>query len=124
MSNLGDHEQAKLLKEFVVEELQTGNISSDINFDRAFENWKEDKKKTMIYEVANEWGISGKIFEKSVDAYSIISPQDIPFIDDLIGSLDFDAATKKQGPNQLMHNFALTPYLTKAVPQIKTKFKL
>lgn len=49
------------------------------------------------------------------------SPEDIPFIDDLIGSLDFSFATKKQGINQLMNNFALTPYLTKIVPQIKTK---
>lgn len=124
LSNLGEHEQAKLLKEFVVEELEAGNISSDIHFDRAFENWKNDKKKALIYEVAKEWGVDGKIFEKSVDAYSITSPEDIPFIDDLIGSLDFSSATKKRGSNQLMHNFALTPYLTKIVPQIKTKFKL
>jgi len=123
LSNFGEHEQAKLLKEFVVEELQTGNVSSNINFDQAFEDWKNDKKRVLIYEVADEWGINGKVLEKSVDAYSITSPQDIPFIDDLIGSLDFSAATKKQGPNQLMHNFALTPYLTKVVPQIKSKFK-
>lgn len=123
LSNFGEHEQAKLLKEFVVEELQTGNVSSDIHFDQAFEDWKNEKKRVLIYEVADEWGINGKIFEKSVEAYSSTSPQDIPFIDDLIGSLDFAAATKKQGANQLMHNFALTPYLTKVVPQIKSKFK-
>lgn len=124
LSNLGENEQAKLLKEFVVEELETGNISSDINFDRAFEDWKNDKKKSFIYGVAKEWGVNGEVFEKSVEAYTIASPADIPFIDDIIGSLDFSSATKKQGPNQLMHNFALTPYLIKAVPQIKTKFKI
>ena len=48
LSNLGEHEQAKLLKEFVVEELEPGNISSDIHFDRAFENWKNDKKKASF----------------------------------------------------------------------------
>jgi len=124
LSNFGEHEQAKLLKEFVVEELQTGNISSDIHFDQAFENWKNDKKRMLIYEVADEWGINGKVLEKSIDAYSIASPEDIPFIVDLIGSLDFSAATKKQGATQLMHNFALTPHLKKIVPQIKTRFKL
>lgn len=123
LSNFGEHEQAKLLKEFVVEELQPGNVSSDIYFDQAFEDWKNDKKKVLIYEVADEWGINGKVLEKSIEAYSTTSPQDIPYIDDLIGSLDFSAATKKQGANQLMHNFALTPYLTKIVPQIKSKFK-
>ncbi|QTD39476.1 type I restriction endonuclease subunit R [Sporosarcina sp. Te-1] len=124
LSNLGEHEQAELLKEFVVEELEPGNISSDIHFDRAFEDWKNSKKQALIYKVANEWGINGKVLERSVDAYSINSPEEIPFIDDLIGSLDFDSATKKQGSNQLMHNFALTPYLTKVVPQIKGKFKM
>ncbi|SEL05495.1 type I restriction enzyme, R subunit [Carnobacterium iners] len=124
LSNLGENEQAKLLKEFVVEELEAGKISSEINFDRAFEEWKNDKKKTFIYGVAKEWGVDGEVFEKSVEAYSLTSPKDIPFIDDLIGSLDFSSATKKQGSNQLMHNFALTPYLIKTVPQIKTKFKL
>ena len=123
LSNFGEYEQAKLLQEFVVEELQTGNVSSTINFDQAFEDWKNDKKRVLIYEIADEWGISGKFFEKSIDAYSVTSPQDIPFIDDLIGSLDFSAATKKQGANQLMHNFALTPFLVKVVPQIKSKFK-
>jgi len=53
LSNLGEHEQAKLLKEFVVEELQPGNISSDIHFDCAFENWKNDKKKELILPTLN-----------------------------------------------------------------------
>ena len=95
LSNLGEYEQAQLLKEFVVEELEPGNISSDIHFDRAFENWKNDKKKAFIYEVAKEWGVDGMIFEKSVDALSITTPEDIPFIADLIGSLDFLFCNKR-----------------------------
>lgn len=123
LSNFGEHEQAKLLKEFVVEELQTGNVSSDINFDQAFEDWKGDKKRVLIDEIAEEWGINGSILEKSIDAFSAASPREIPFIEDLIGSLNFLAATKKHGSNQLMHNIALRPYLLKTVPQIKSKFK-
>src|SRR5699024_4758720 len=41
LSNLGDYEQAELLKQFVSEELEPGNVSSNINFDEAFENWKK-----------------------------------------------------------------------------------
>ncbi|WP_269053099.1 hypothetical protein [Sporosarcina sp. G11-34] len=67
----------------------------------------------LIYEVANEWGIHGKVLEKSVDVNSITSPEDIPFIDDLTSSLDFSSATKKQGVNKFMHDFTLTPYFTK-----------
>ncbi|WP_269053100.1 hypothetical protein [Sporosarcina sp. G11-34] len=38
LSNLGEYEQAKLLKEFVVEELEAGHISGNIHFDQVFEN--------------------------------------------------------------------------------------
>src|SRR5699024_2607044 len=33
LSHMGDHEQAQLLKQFVMEELEPGHISSDITFD-------------------------------------------------------------------------------------------
>ena len=123
LSNLGDHEQAQLLKQFVMEELEPGHISSDITFDEAFEIWKNDKKKQLIYEVSQEWGLDWTIFEKSVDAYSSTSPDDIPFFEDLIDSVDFESATKKQANHQLGHNLALTPYLTKVIPKIKSKYK-
>ncbi|NBJ68929.1 MULTISPECIES: HsdR family type I site-specific deoxyribonuclease [Clostridia] len=122
LSNMGDHEQAELLKEFVMEELEPGNISSEINFDEAFENWKNDKKRSDIYNIAQDWGLNSTIFEKSVEAYSSTSPNDIPFIDDLMDSLDFDSAKNKIANNQLQHNLALTPFLYKVIPKIKSKY--
>ncbi|MDT0593168.1 type I restriction endonuclease subunit R, EcoR124 family [Halomonas sp. PAR8] len=122
LSNMGDHEQAELLKEFVMEELEPGNISSEINFDEAFENWKNDKKRSDIYKIAQDWGLNSTIFEKSVEAYSSTSPNDIPFIDDLMDSLDFDSAKNKIANNQLQHNLALTPFLYKVIPKIKSKY--
>ncbi|WP_339162486.1 HsdR family type I site-specific deoxyribonuclease [Siminovitchia sp. FSL H7-0308] len=123
LSNMGEHEQAQLLKEFVMEELEPGNISSEINFDDAFENWKNNKKKKVIYEISKEWGLDWTVFEKSVDAYSSASPDEIPFIDDLMESVDFEAATNKKANDQLQHNLALTPYLSKVIPEIKLKYK-
>lgn len=122
LSNLGDHEQAELLKEFVQEELEPGNVSSEMNFDEAFEQWKKNKKNKIIYEISSEYGIDGAIFEKSVDAYSTTTPEDIPYIDDLVSSIDFQSATNKLGKNQLEHTFELTTYLKKVIPTIKSKY--
>lgn len=122
LSNLGDHEQAELLKEFVVEELEPGHVSTEIRFDEAFENWKNGKKKKIIYELSQEWGIDSQVFEKSVDAYSSTNPKDIPYIVDLTKTLDFNAATNPMGQNQLEHNMKLSNELPKVIPRIKIKY--
>src|SRR5699024_9136817 len=89
LSNLSNHEQAELLKEFVEEELEPGKVSTEVKFDEAFSEWKNSKKKKVIYELSQEWGIDSQVFEKSVDAYSSTSPQDIPYIVELTKTLDF-----------------------------------
>src|SRR5690625_3314358 len=122
LSNLGNHEQAELLKEFVTEELETGHVSTGVKFDEAFESWKNDKKKKVIYELSEEWGIDSQIFEKSVDAYSSKSPDDIPYIVELTSSLDFASATQPIGETQLEHTMKLTNDLPKVIPKIKVKY--
>lgn len=122
LSNMGDHEQAQLLKEFVTEELEPGNISSEINFDEAFEIWKSNKMKNIIHEIAKMWGLDCTILEKSVESYSATNPDEIPFIDDLMSSLDFVSATNKKGSNKLQHSLELTPYLRKEIRKLKMKY--
>ncbi|TXL57568.1 type I restriction endonuclease subunit R [Cerasibacillus terrae] len=122
LSNLGNHEKAELLKEFVVEELEPGHVPTNIRFDEAFENWKNDKKKKVIYELSQEWGLDSYIFEKSVDVYSSRKPEEIPYIADLTSTLDFTAATNPMGENQLEHNIKLTNELPKVIPEIKGKY--
>src|SRR5699024_5482271 len=122
LSNLGHHEKAELLKEFVVEELEPGNVSTEVKFDKALEEWKNNKKKEVIYELYEEWGIDSTNFEKSVDAYSTTAPDDIPYIEDLTSSLDFQTATKPMGKNPLYHNIELTNRLPKEITKIKGKY--
>lgn len=123
LSNLGNHEKAELIKEFVVTELEAGNVPTNIKFDEAFEEWKNKKKKEVIYELSQEWGIDSAIFEKSVEAYSRTKPDNVPFIRDLTRTLDFSSATKPLGKNQLEHNMELTDQLAKAISKIKMKYE-
>src|SRR5699024_10315747 len=95
LSNVGDYEQAELIKEFVEEELVPGNISSEVKFDQAFKQWKDDKKKKVIYEISEEWGVDSQIFEKAVDAYSKVKPEDIPYIRDLTSNVDYSSAKSR-----------------------------
>jgi len=124
LSNLGDHEKSELLKEFVEEELQPGHVSTETRFDEAFENWKNDRKKKVIYELSQEWGIDSHVFEKSVEAYSSTKPDDIPYIVDLTRTLDFASAKNPLGQSRLKHTMELTDELPKAITKIKVKYDL
>lgn len=57
LSNMGEHEQAQLLKEFVDNELVPGKISSRFNFDEAYEHWKVSKLQDAVNDFAVEWGL-------------------------------------------------------------------
>src|SRR5690625_1871993 len=122
LSNLRNYEQAELLKEFVEEELQPGHVSTEIRFDEAFENWKNDKKKKAIYKLSQEWGIDSHVFEKTVEAYSSTKPADIPYIVDLTRTLDFASAKNPLGQSRLKHTMELTDELPKAITKIKVKY--
>src|SRR5690625_1378128 len=122
LSNLGNYEKAELLKEFVEEELQPGHVSTEIRFDEAFENWKNDKKKKAIYKLSQEWGIDSHVFEKTVEAYSSTKPADIPYIVDLTRTLDFASAKNPLGQSRLKHTMELTDELPKAITKIKVKY--
>lgn len=122
LSNKGDHDKAELLKAFVKEELQAGKVDSSARFDDSFEDWKNEKKKEVIYELAEKWGIDSHIFEKSVAAYSNTQPEDVPYIQDITNTLDFASAKNPMGSTQLTHNMELNKELRKVIPKIKVKY--
>jgi type I restriction enzyme R subunit len=122
LSNMGEYEQAKLLKEFVDTELVPGNLSSNMNFDEAFENWKASKLQHAVDEFAIEWGIDNKLLYKSVMSYSIAQPSIIPYINDLISSVDFSKATNQTAGNKLKHNMLLTATLPKWMAEIRQRY--
>ncbi|MDY0409879.1 type I restriction endonuclease subunit R, EcoR124 family [Paracerasibacillus soli] len=123
LSNMGDFEQAELLKQFVEDELEPGNISSNVNFDEAYEEWKRSKLKDEIYKVSREWGLNEMIFEKSVETYSTANPKEIPYIDELTSNVDYDSIDNPKTSNLLEHNMELMKVLPEIVPKIKRKYK-
>ncbi|MCG4927170.1 hypothetical protein L0P13_16070, partial [Anaerostipes caccae] len=75
-----------LLKEFVDTELVPGNLSSNLNFDEAFEIWKADKLRNTVIQFSAEWGLDSELLAKAVNSYSISKPDVVPYINELISS--------------------------------------
>lgn len=122
LSNMGEHEQAQLLKEFVDNELVPGNLSSGLNFDEAFELWKASKLQNAVNDFSLGWGLDSKLLEKSVNAYSTSQPNVVPYIHDLISSVDYSKATNKLAGNMLKHNMILTTKLPEWIAETKQKY--
>jgi type I restriction enzyme, R subunit len=122
LSNMGEHEQAQLLREFVDTELVPGNLSSDLDFDEAFEIWKAGKLKNTVISFSSEWGLDGELLLKSVNSYSTTQPDAVPYINDLISSIDFSKATNQSAGNLLKHNMTLTSKLPVWIAEVKQKY--
>ncbi|MGO1370196.1 type I restriction endonuclease subunit R [Senegalia sp. (in: firmicutes)] len=114
LSNVGEDEQAKLLKEFVETELVPGNLPSDLNFDELYEKWKNKKVEKEISKFSQEWGIDQSLLSKSVDHFSIVEEDSIPYITEISANVDFNKATKQEARSQLEHTMKL---LNEALPQ-------
>lgn len=123
LSDMGEDEQAKLLKEFVETELVPGNLSSDLSFDELFDSWKQEKVKKEVKRFARDWGIDESLLSKSVDNFSMVREDDIPYIAELSESVDFNKAINQGAGNQLEHTMTL---INKALPnwlvEIKQKY--
>jgi type I restriction enzyme R subunit len=107
LSDMGEAEQAKLLKEFVDTALVPGNLSSDLSFDESFEAWKQQKVAKEVREFAADWGIDEYILSQSIDHFSVVREEVIPYVEELSRSVDFTAAKNKSAGNQLEHVITL-----------------
>lgn len=122
LSNMGDNEQAELLREFVDTELVPEKLSSSMNFDESFELWKVNQMQMAVNELAMEWGLDSDLLEKSVRSYSHSQPDVVPYIDEIIKSVDFEAANNQAGNNRLIHVMKLTGKLPELIAEIKLRY--
>ncbi|EQC1534814.1 type I restriction endonuclease subunit R, EcoR124 family [Clostridium botulinum] len=122
LSDMGEDNKAHLLKEFVDTELVPGNLSYNLNFDDAFDIWKQDKLKANINDLADIWGIDRDWLFKSVNAFSVAQAEVIPYIDELTKSVDYDKATDKSAGNKLKHMMTLMRKLPGLIAEMKQKY--
>lgn len=123
LSDMGQAEQSKLLKEFVESELITGHLRAELDFDQAFDKWKLERVEKETADFANTWGMDGSILYESLAQYNPSKKDSIPYIDELQAVIDFDKAENQEAGNQLAHTMLL---LNKVLPEwfdnMKQKF--
>ncbi len=122
LSDMGDHETALLLREFVDTELMAGNVSSEIPFDEAYEAWKSKRLTSLIDEYADEWGLDKNLLKKTIEAYSPRKPDYVPYIEELIETVDYESAKKASIGSRLKLNMELIDSLPMFVGEVKEKY--
>ncbi|WP_202115084.1 type I restriction endonuclease subunit R [Gilliamella sp. Pas-s27] len=121
LSQMGEDQQAKILKEFVDTELLTGRLSSQIHFDQAFTNWKNDKIKHAVNQFANEWGIDSKLLLQAITEFELSKSDNVPYFAEIIQTIDLSKANKDID-NLFMLNLALHDELPRWMTEIKQQF--
>jgi len=122
LSNLGEHEQAMLLKEFVEEELLANKIPSSQNFDDTYEKWKNNQLNLKIAQYADENGINVDLLTKAIAQYSLSKPNLIPYIDEIAENANFRIALLPKGNNNIEHCIKVIEELPNWMVSIKAKY--
>lgn len=110
------------MKQFVDTELVPGKLSYDINFDEAFEIWKQDKIKAEVNEFAANWGIESSWLYKIVSKFLVSQTDEMPYKGELNDNVDFNAAIDKLAGNRLRHIMNLNGKLPEFMVEIKRKY--
>lgn len=123
LSDMGEAQQAKLLKEFVDEKLSKNQLAAGLRFDEAFEAWKQDKIQSEIVAFARDWGINEEILAQSVRDYSEAKPHEIPYYDEISESLSYYDAEKKSGKSALEHRMSLSNEIDEWMKNLKKNYQ-
>lgn len=121
VSDMGDNIKAELLKRFVDEELVKGKVLSSTPFDVAFDNWCKKEMEEQVIVMSHKWGLNKDLLFQSVQSYDIAEPEKIPYMEELVKSLNYESALEK-APNILAHNMKLRIALPKEIREIKNKY--
>lgn len=122
LSNMGDDQQATILKEFVDTQLLAGKLSDQMHFDQAFDVWKRDKMLDAATEFACEWGIDSQLIQKSILNYELKQLDVIPFLEEIIQSVDLSQIKNKVVDSLFSHNLQLTAELPHWMAEVKKKY--
>lgn len=122
LSDMGEHTEAVLLKEFIEQQLIDKEILESVNLEENYEQWKKRKEYEEVFRFSDDWGVDVEPLIKSLENYSLSEPEIVPYIDEIAKSLNYESAKIKKGNSYLEHNIKLANELSKWMKMIKTKF--
>lgn len=122
LSNLGEDEQAKLLKQFVQEDLIPGKLSGELGFDEAFDKWKKKKVQQEIEKFSKHWGLHRELLAKTLKEFSLAKKENIPFIEELNKSADYKLAEVSDTKDKLDYSIERSEALPLWLVDTKRKY--
>ncbi len=108
LSNLGEHNKSKLLKEFLDTEVLKGKVTSNEKFDKLYNDWYQNKKSQKVLKFSKKCGINFEWLKSVVKAYSPFTPDVVPYINELSDNISFEEAEDKSAKNMFEHNMRVT----------------
>ena len=77
----------------------------------------------LVEEFASEWGLDSQLFAKSLKAYDLKKPDEVPFREDIVKTLDATKATNEFSGSKLKLNMELNKLLPSWMQETKMKYK-
>ncbi|WP_247942807.1 restriction endonuclease subunit R [Streptococcus oralis] len=77
----------------------------------------------LVEEFASEWGLDSLLLDKSLESYDLKKPEDIPFREDIVKTLDATKATNQFARSKLKLNMELNKVLPSWMQEVKMKHK-
>ena len=110
LSNRGERRQAELLEEFL-EDIREGKVTSDKDADSIYADWKERKFQEEVMNFATDWGADSDILMNAIKEFDGANPENIPRIDEIRDSIDYESARVKHGDMFFDHWLEMTETL-------------
>ena len=96
LSNRGEKQQADMLEDFL-RDIQEGKVSSEGDADSTYTTWKDKRFQEEVEAFASDWGADADLLMKAVAEYDEANPENIPRVDEIQDSVDYDKALVKHG---------------------------
>ena len=122
LSNLGNHTESELLKEFVETQLLKNKISSKTQFDEAYQFWKNEKQDKEIMDYSKYWGVEEQLIKDSVGNFDVTKPNNIPYIYEILATCDYEKAVYKAPGGQLGQVIEFSNDLQIFIHKLKDKY--
>ncbi|WP_223805117.1 restriction endonuclease subunit R [Streptococcus oralis] len=99
--------------------ISTETFNSLINSDA----WQENRQMNLVKEFATEWGLDNQLLTKLLKSYDLKKPEEIPFREDLVKTLETTKATSELSGSKLKLNMELNKVLPNWMQEVKMKYK-
>ena len=82
---------------WIFRDIKDGKVSAGGDADGAYTEWKKGKYLEEVERFAKKWGADAETLQASVNEYDETVPENIPRLDELQESLDYEGAEEKHG---------------------------